>query len=120
MWILCSAIDNVPHDKGVIHMMHALRWVTLNFTLVNLLGLDAVRDWKLAVTIIDAIVAYFKAWEFFFVRPWWSIIWKADYRVHRTAIADLHAIGEQLVDNYEQRHQNSKAGVRMFLDCFVL
>ena len=101
-------LEHVPRQAdGTIHMMNALRWVTLNFTMVQLLGLERVEDWSQAMDMIEAIVAYFKAWEFFLVRPCWLLRLgnPREYRTHQDSIRKLHAISEDLVLQYERQHE---------------
>ena len=80
-------LEKMPRDEngGTIDMLDALRWMTLNITLDMMLGLPVVDEWNKAQGILEAIVAFFKAWEFFLVRPYIVSVLRPGYQKHAMA-----------------------------------
>jgi len=65
--VVAFAKENVklvfPHVRksdDKINMLNALRWITLNFTMAQLLGLPFEKDLDSANDLIESIVEYFK------------------------------------------------------------
>ena len=76
-------LDEMPRDNnGTIHMLDALRWMTLNLTLELMFGLPTIDKWDEAKKSLDEIVAFFKAWEFFLVRPYIVSRFRKGYHEH--------------------------------------
>ena len=86
--IVYGSMDNilarmpiVDPSTRAINMLDALRWMTLNLTLELMLGLPGLTQWDDAKPIIEAIVDFFKAWEFYLVRP--SFVVRCKPRLYR-------------------------------------
>ena len=91
------AMDLFPvfhQGSGDFDLLEFLRTVTLDVT--NRLMFNV--DMKNHAELIEAIVAYFKAWEFFLIRPSWSYILNPVlYQSHCAAVARLTRLSEGIL-----------------------
>ncbi|KAJ1566165.1 hypothetical protein HK096_004059 [Nowakowskiella sp. JEL0078] len=91
------------YSKGLINTLDSFR-------------LPRKDTWELAEDLITSVVNYFKAWEFFLVRPFWFTRMSRNYHQHLAASQKLHLVCEDLLKEYESLRTDKKSRPDCILD----
>jgi len=89
-------------QDGRVETLNVLRRITLEITNTLMFGVDIENDEKL----VEIIVEYFKAWEYFLIRPWYLYYFDSKFKVHTNAVKDLWEACQEIVRQKKTKMKN--------------
>ena len=97
-------------SDGRVETLNVLRRITLQVTNKLMFGVEITNDEHL----VKLIVEYFKAWEYFLIRPWYLYFPLATYRKHIKAVQQLKNACQDIVDQKKEQLKNGKINYIVF------
>lgn len=113
---LISKLDDLRRrtSDGKIETLNVLRRITLQVTNLLMFGVKIDDDERL----VQLIVEYFKAWEYFLIRPWYFYLPTSTFMTHKKAVKDLKEACMEIVRRKKQQLHSGKTGINV-IDCLA-